>query len=325
MQTSRPSTPSAARVPHVLDRYSDKRGGESWLAGVTDDPDTRYLPIVSGRDRRAGAVPTDGARLRWLTRDGVASLAPRGAQEIYLGRLHDDAASPVAGRHLVAVVVDEPAEEQAEAWQGMRALAPVLDAAEAEILITATAIVNWHAGHTHCPRCGAATDVVHSGWVRVCREDGSQHFPRTDPAVIVSIIDGDDRLLLGANARWGGQRYSTLAGFVEPGESLEAAVVREVGEEAGIQVHSPEYVASQPWPFPASLMLAFRARADAVDVVPDGEEIVDLRWFTRRELAEDIRSGRIAAPMAFSVARRLIELWYGGTLPEPRQPENLTA
>lgn len=325
MQTSRPSISNAARVPHVLDRFSEERGGVSWLADVTSDPDTRYLPIVAGGSRRAGEVKTDGAGLSWLTRADVADLAPGGATEIYLGRLHDDAASPAAGRHLVAVVVDEPSGEEASTWQGMRALAPVLDAAEAEILIQATAIVNWHAGHTHCPRCGTATEIVHSGWVRVCREDGSEHFPRTDPAIIVSIIDRDDRLLLGANARWGGQRYSTLAGFVEPGESLEGAVVREVGEEAGILVHSPEYVASQPWPFPASLMLAFRAVADNVNVVPDGKEIIDLRWFTRAELSEEIRSGGIAPPTPFSVARQLIELWYGGPLPEPRQPENQTA
>ncbi|GAB3662333.1 hypothetical protein GCM10027591_13770 [Zhihengliuella somnathii] len=154
--------------------------------------------------------------------------------------------------------------------------------------------------------------------MRVCPDDASQHFPRTDPAVIVSVIDAEDRLLLGANARWGGRRYSTLAGFVEAGESLEAAVIREVGEEAGIRVSSPLYVASQSWPFPASIMLAFTARATDTAVRPDGDEIIDLRWFTRGELAAAVRDRDITPPTAFSVARRLIENWYGGPLPEPR-------
>ncbi|RZU61047.1 NAD(+) diphosphatase [Zhihengliuella halotolerans] len=325
MQTSRPRTADAAPVPYLLERSSEDRASEAWLPSVTADPETRYLPILSGRSAHSGAVEADGARLRWFTREEVAAFAPRDAAEIYLGRLNDDAASPAAGRHLVAVVVDVVAEDRFASYRRLRELAPLLDAAEAEILISATAIVNWHAGHTHCPRCGAPTVVVHSGWVRRCSADGTEHFPRTDPAIIVSIIDREDRLLLGANARWGGQRYSTLAGFVEPGESLEAAVVREVAEEAGIVVHSPEYVASQPWPFPASLMLAFRAQTDDVDVVPDGEEIIDLRWFTRDQLAEDVRSGRIAAPTPASVARSLIELWYGGPLPEPRQPESQRA
>lgn len=184
------------------------------------------------------------------------------------------------------------------------------------------AIANWHANHTHCPRCGTPTEVVHSGWVRICPNDGSQHFPRTDPAVIVAITDDQDRLLLGANAQWGGRRYSTLAGFVEPGESLEEAVEREIGEEADVRVHSIRYAGSQPWPFPCSLMLGFTATAETADVTPDGEEIIDLRWFTREELAREVTDGSIGVPAGVSISSALIEHWYGGPLPEPRRMEN---
>ena len=161
-----------------------------------------------------------------------------------------------------------------------------------------------------------------SGWVKACPNDASEHFPRTDPAIIVAITDKDDRLLLGANAQWGGKRFSTLAGFVEPGESLESAVIREVAEESGVAVANPRYMGSQPWPFPCSLMLGFTATALGTELRPDGVEIIDLRWFTREELAAQIRSGEIGVPVGVSIASALIEDWYGGALPEPEHLEN---
>ncbi|HXR44149.1 MAG TPA: NAD(+) diphosphatase, partial [Pseudolysinimonas sp.] len=146
---------------------------------------------------------------------------------------------------------------------------------------------------------------------------GREVFPRTDAAIIVGITDADDRLLLGSNAMWAANRFSVLAGFVEPGESLEAAVVREVFEESGLRVTDPVYLGSQPWPFPASLMVGFRARladGEPADTHPDGEEILALRWFTREEMAAAIADGSIGLPGRASIARAIIEDWYGGEI-----------
>lgn len=319
-----PIAPRPDEPPYRVDRLSEERARPDWLEQILADEQTVYLPLRPG----TGPLGVETlATVQGLVLLGAADLPVEPAElYVYLGHVGADPSTPAAGRHVVAVVHPstrwgELAEDTAVnggGWADLRQLAPGLGPAEAELLTQATAIAAWHAGHTHCPRCGAPTTVIQSGWVRVCPEDASQHFPRTDPAVIVSVIDAEDRLLLGANARWGGRRYSTLAGFVEPGESLEAAVIREVGEEAGIRVSSPRYVASQSWPFPASIMLAFTAHATDTEVTPDGEEIIDLRWFTREELAAAVRGREITPPMGFSVARRLIENWYGGPLPEPR-------
>ena len=289
-----------------VDRGCERRADDSWLPSLMHDDGTRVLLLVRGR-----APVRDGA----LVLVGPGDV-PVGARWVYLGRS--------AGREIVLADLDQaPDTPPGDAdWLGLRDVAAGLSADDAGLFVEAVAIANWHANHTHCPRCGTATEVVQSGWVRVCPQDESQHFPRTDPAIIVAITDAEDRLLLGANAQWGGRRYSTLAGFVEPGESLEAAVVREVGEEAGIQVHSARYAGSQPWPFPCSLMLGFTAVAQSTAVVPDGEEIIDLRWFTREELSREIIEGSIGVPSGVSISSALIEHWYGGPLPEPRRMEN---
>lgn len=289
-----------------VDRGCERRIDEAWLPSLMDDPRTRVLLLAQGR------APVRDGRLVLV---GAGEVPPQ-ARLVYLGRSAD--------REIVlADLPQAPDAGGVEAdWLGLRDVAAGLGARDAGMFVEAVAIANWHATHTHCPRCGAATEVVHSGWVRLCPRDGSQHFPRTDPAIIVAITDAEDRLLLGANAQWGGRRYSTLAGFVEPGESLEEAVVREVGEEAGIRVRAARYAGSQPWPFPCSLMLGFTAEAESTAVVPDGEEIIDLRWFTREELAREIVDGTVGVPAGVSISSALIEHWYGGPLPEPRQMEN---
>jgi NAD+ diphosphatase len=145
----------------------------------------------------------------------------------------------------------------------------------------------------------------------VCEVDGSEHYPRTDPAVIMAVVDGDDRLLLGRQAAWPDGRFSTLAGFVEPGESLEQAVRREVGEEVGVEIGAVDYLGSQPWPFPSSLMLGFVAQAKTVEIDRGDGEIAEARWFTREGLRDDVRHGRVLLSPPVSIARRLIEHWYG--------------
>ena len=194
--------------------------------------------------------------------------------------------------------------------RGLRDVGHLLGDRDAGLMVHAVGLANWHATHTHCPRCGSPTRSTKGGAVRVCDEDRSEHFPRTDPAMIVLVHDGGDRCLLGRQPVWPAGRYSTLAGFVEPGESAEQAVVREVREETGVEVQDVRYVASQPWPFPASLMLGFTARADgdAVPVATDGE-LEDCRWFARDEL----RDGSAMLPTPVSIAYKLITEWVSGT------------
>jgi NAD+ diphosphatase len=179
----------------------------------------------------------------------------------------------------------------------------------------AVALANWHAVHTHCPRCGAVTVPEQAGHSRRCPVDGSEHFPRLDPAVIMLVTDPDDRCLLARNAQWPERRVSILAGFVEPGESAEQAVAREVLEETGISVTGARYVGSQPWPMPHSLMLGFRARATgSLRIVVDSDEIAEARWFSRDELRASVASGEIRLPPPVSIAHRIIESWYGSDL-----------
>lgn len=187
-----------------------------------------------------------------------------------------------------------------------------------EIVATTLALSNWHRNHQFCSRCGAPTEVDQGGWIRRCTVDSSEHFPRTDPAVIMLITDPQDRALLGQRIGWDDGRYSTLAGFVEPGEPAERAVVRECAEEVSVAVdpNSVVFKASQPWPFPSSIMLGFRASAlTGEDPRPDGTEIVKAAWFTREELAAACESGSLRVPPRVSISRYLIEDWYGGELP----------
>jgi len=187
----------------------------------------------------------------------------------------------------------------------IRDVGSTLSDRDAGLYATAVALANWHTNHRRCPRCGEPTEPVQAGWVRRCVADGSEHFPRTDPAVIVLVHDGADRCLLGRQPVWPANRYSTLAGFVEPGESLEQAVAREIEEESGAVVDDIVYRGSQPWPFPASLMLGFEARAVGGDIGVGDDELEDVRWFSR----DDIRGGRPLLPPPASIAHWLITGW----------------
>ena len=198
----------------------------------------------------------------------------------------------------------------------LREAAALLDDRDAGLLTHAVALANWHATHTHCPRCGTPTVTVAAGHAQRCPADGSEHFPRVDPAVIMLVTDPDDRCLLARNRRWPERRVSILAGFVEPGEAAEQAVAREVGEETGITVARVRYVGSQPWPMPQSLMLGFRASAAGdLEIRVDEDEIAEAHWFSRDELRSALASREILLPPPVSIAHRLIESWYGEELP----------
>ncbi len=199
---------------------------------------------------------------------------------------------------------------------GLREAAALLNDRDAGLFTHAVALANWHATHTHCPQCGTPTVTVAAGHARRCPADGSEHFPRVDPAVIMLVTDPDDRCLLARNRRWPERRVSILAGFVEPGESAEQAVAREVEEETGITVNRVRYVGSQPWPMPQSLMLGFRAAAAGeLDLRVDDDEIAEAHWYSREELRNALAAQEILLPPPVSIAHRLIESWYGEELP----------
>jgi NAD+ diphosphatase len=187
----------------------------------------------------------------------------------------------------------------------IRDVGATLSDRDAGLYVAAVALANWHVTHVRCPRCGEPTEPINGGWVRRCVADGSEHFPRTDPAIIVLVHDGGDRCLLGRQPVWPPGRYSTLAGFAEPGESLEQAVAREVLEESRVVVDDIVYRGSQPWPFPASLMLGFDARVIGGEARVGDDELEDVRWFSRA----DLRRGEPLLPPPASIAHWLITGW----------------
>lgn len=192
----------------------------------------------------------------------------------------------------------------------LRELAGGLSPLHLEVVMHAIALSNWHDAHPHCPRCGSATRIDLAGAARICDADQSQHYPRTDAAVIVLVRDRHDRILLGHQPSWPEGRFSNFAGFLEPGETFEQCVAREVREESGVQLSEINYLGSQPWPFPASVMIAFTAVTDRPeDARPDGEEITEVKWFSRSELLSAVEEGSLLLPPTVSVSRRMIQMW----------------
>jgi NAD+ diphosphatase len=201
--------------------------------------------------------------------------------------------------------------ELPDSFRTLREIGDNLSDSDIGLAVHAQALANWHHTHTHCPRCGSTTTSSNGGSVRRCDADGSEHYPRTDPAIIVLVKDKNDRILLGRQKVWPQNRFSNFAGFVDAGESFEHCVVREVGEEAGVRVSDIIYLGSQPWPFPASVMIAFHAITDNPEAArPDGEEIEEIRWYDRATMKQDVASQNLLLPPAMSVARKMIEAWY---------------
>lgn len=282
----------------VLDRAADRRADPQLVAGLLASRDTRVLALV----RDMAEVSEDGAGPRLTLRPPVRSDSSR--LGLFLG-IDGDGTAYLA-------VVDEGADDgDARDLRTLRQVGADLSALDAGLLTTALGLANWHRTHTHCPRCGTPTEPAQSGWLRVCPADRSEHYPRTDPAVIVSVVDEEDRLLMARGADWAEGRFSVLAGFVEPGETLEAAVAREVFEEVGVEVVDVRFLGDQPWPFPTSIMLGFTARARTTDLVLQLSEIAEARWFTRDELLDGIASGNLGVSPRLSIARRLVEHWVG--------------
>ncbi|MFT4156994.1 MAG: NAD(+) diphosphatase [Microbacterium sp.] len=283
--------------------WVDRAGGLRVVPGILDrllaDATTTVIAVREGRVR----IENDR-----LVRVGVAEVGD--AVWALLGRDSDGSAVLLAS---LAPQPDNVRSDPEESWLGLRDSAGRLDEFDTELLIEALALGDWVTQAPFCPGCGGGTELLQAGWSRRCLRCGREHFPRTDPAVIVAVESKDgDRLLLGAGARWGGRMYSCFAGFAEAGESLEQAVHREIEEEAGVRLHDLRYVSSQPWPFPRSLMIGFRAVALDEDAArPDGEEIIDVRWFTREEIGSALSgAGPVGLPGPASIARALITGWY---------------
>jgi NAD+ diphosphatase len=281
----------------TLDRAGERRRDDAWLAQAWADARTRIFAIDQGKV----LIRSDPALVLLGT-----DQAPEGERYL-LGVDEDGVAYFAVAAPLPAVEGTEPA--------GLRTVGALLSDRDAGLLTQAVALQNWHETHGYCPKHGAPMAPASAGHTRVCPVDGAEHFPRTDPAVIMLVHD-DERMLLASSANWPMTRASVLAGFVEVGESLEQAVAREVYEEVGIRVHDCRYLGSQPWPLPRSLMLGFFARADeGQELRVDGEEIKSARWYTRTELLAAAESGELRLPGRISIARQLIERWYGGELP----------
>jgi NAD+ diphosphatase len=291
-----------------LDRAERFRRDEAWQQARLCDPSSRIFPLW--RDRN---LITRGEAAQAVALEPTADLVARAEEIVFLGL---DQAQRACFAVDFSSATDAALADPTTAGQfvELRRIAAALDRGDAAVLALARGLIHWNRRHRFCGVCGAATESRHGGHVRACTasECNAQHFPRTDPAVIMLVTrHGQDgaQCLLARQASWPSGMMSTLAGFVEPGESLEEAVRREIEEETGILIASLHYRGSQPWPFPASLMLGFRGEAlPGSALMVNAGELEDARWFSREEIRERRRIGLIL-PRRDSIARRLIEEW----------------
>jgi NAD+ diphosphatase len=293
-----------------LDRVSQRRQDAGWVASLLDDPQSRLLPLhgLKPQIRHGSAVVLD-----WQNVTPWRPLIDAGNTLILLGLR--------AGRAyfaLDATGAEAPADGE-PATMDARAAAPVIEEGEAAILAEARSLLDWHARHRFCAQCGTPSVAASGGWVRHCPNCRAHHFPRVDPVVIMLAISGE-RCLLGRNRRRVGTRFSCLAGFMEPGETLEEAVRREVIEESGIRIGRVRYLASQPWPFPSSLMIGCLAEALSEEITIDPEELGEARWFEREEVramversrSDDPAPGLVALPPPLAIGHQIARRWAFG-------------
>jgi NAD+ diphosphatase len=291
---------------HRIDRIAHRRGDETWIREMIRAPQTVFIPVLKGANlfsrgpvRHPVLLPAHALRNSFLALEHLTLLGERDGTAYFLLDLSAADAGNI------------PIIKELGSFENLREMSPVLDSDQAALLAYARALSIWHGNHQFCSACGSRTTTSRAGHLRLCANVhcGRSHFPRTDPAIIV-LVATDSYCLLGRQPSWRPHMYSTIAGFVEPGETLEQAVIREVKEETGVGVEQIHYHSSQPWPFPSSIMLGFTAKPISANIQLQDNELEDARWFAREEvLAAKRKQGALRLPPKFSIARRLIEDW----------------
>jgi NAD+ diphosphatase len=296
-----------------LDRASDRRRDEAWIAEKLAAPDSLAVALWNGRPLVENAKEGGGVQIAYLTADMARELSPGLEQLLFMGLWKDTA--------VFALDMDGPADpvdgplEGLGRFEDLRAIALRLPPTDAAILATAKQMFEWRRRHRYCASCGEPSEVAEGGWKRVCPACKVEHFPRTDPVVIMLAVKGE-KCLLGRQAMWPKGMFSALAGFLEPGESIEEACARELFEEAALRAVSVKYHSTQPWPYPSSLMIGLIAEVENEDAAPDQTELDEVRWFTREE-ANTLIAGAlpgVMAPGAMAIAHQLIRAWAEGSV-----------
>jgi NAD(+) diphosphatase len=315
-----------------FDRDAARRNDANYLHLLKNSPNTSYILVtargevaiksdhVYGQAPRGGLTPPDLAnmeaeQLLELNHAQVAQLPFSPQEPYYLGKYGE--------KSYFALRVEAPSQQLEENWQHcfapLRAVAGMLEPYQGELAAAAVALATWDKNTKFCERCGVSLKLACAGWEKHCTACAHITYPRTDPAIIVAITDDAERLLLIHGATWQPGRYSVVAGFVEAGESLEAAVAREALEETGIKISQASYCASQPWPFPRSLMFAFTARAGGQqEPKADMQEVGHAFWASREEFTQLVLEGKVIVPGRASSGHALVRAWYGRELPQPR-------
>lgn len=315
-----------------FDRDAARRNDANYLNSLKDSPNTSYILVtacgevaiksdhVYGQAPHGGLTPPDLAhmeaeQLLELSHAQVAQLPFSPQEPYYLGKYGE--------KSYLALRVEAPSQQLEENWQRcfapLRAVAGMLEPYQGELAAAAVALATWDKNTKFCERCGASLKLACAGWEKHCTACAHITYPRTDPAIIVAITDDAERLLLIHGATWQPGRYSVVAGFVEAGESLEAAVAREALEETGIKISQASYCSSQPWPFPRSLMFAFTARAGGQqEPKADMQEVGHAFWVSREEFTQLVLEGKVIVPGRASSGHALVRAWYGRELPQPR-------
>ena len=315
-----------------FDRDAVRRNDANYLNSLKDSPNTSYILVtargevaiksdhVYGQAPHGGLTPPDLAhmeaeQLLELSHAQVAQLPFSPQEPYYLGKYGE--------KSYLALRVEASSQQLEENWQHcfapLRAVAGMLEPYQGDLAAAAVALATWDKNTKFCERCGASLKLACAGWEKHCTACAHITYPRTDPAIIVAITDDAERLLLIHGATWQPGRYSVVAGFVEAGESLEAAVVREALEETGIKISQASYCSSQPWPFPRSLMFAFTARAGGQqEPKADMQEVGHAFWVSREEFTQLVLEGKVIVPGRASSGHALVRAWYGRELPQPR-------
>jgi len=295
-----------------LNRASERRGDESWLAEKLADAESLAVALWNGKPLVEDILGEDGqpsgVQIAYLRADLAQDLAGGNERLLFMGLWKDIA--------VFAVDIDtaaDPAEGPLKGlgrFEELRGAAASMPPADAGILATAKSMFEWRRRHRWCAACGQKTEVSDGGWKRICPSCDAEHFPRTDPVVIMLAVH-EGKCLLGRQAAWPAGMFSALAGFLEPGETIEEACARELKEEAGLTATAVRYHSSQPWPWPSSLMMGLMADVDSADAAPDQTELEEVRWFSKEEAAQLIKGELegLFAPPPLAIAHQLIKAW----------------